>query len=395
MHGGFDTPRIATSAQHTIRARYDALVANGALERDAAQIAVLDKLDALLRHIDRPDAPKRERQTLAARARAWLSRRSPQIFEPRGLYIWGLVGRGKTTLMDLFFDALRIENKRRTHFHAFMADVHARLHHARRTSESDPVARVAAEIARETRVLCFDEFSITDIADASILSRLFTTLLAQGVVVVATSNVEPRRLYESGRNRDLFLPFVALLEERLETVRLDARTDFRLEKHALRESYLTPAGERSRHAIDALFLAMTGVALGEPSTLDVMNRSIDIPQAAGRVARFQFADLCSRPLGASDYFALASVFDTIIVENVPKMNFDRRNEAKRFITLVDVLYEKRVHLVLSTEAQAHELYDAPTGHEAQEFQRTVSRLLEMRSQEYLQNRSSALEIDAC
>jgi cell division protein ZapE len=395
MHGRRTAaPGIAASTPDSILARYDALVAAGALEHDAAQVAVIEKLDRLRRRLAERETPAGAPNGLAARARAWLTGKSaPSGSEaPKGLYIHGLVGRGKTTLMDLFFDALDIERKRRAHFHAFMADVHARLHRARRAGERDPLARVASALAREARVFCFDEFSVTDIADAAILSRLFASLLAQGVVVVATSNVEPCRLYEGGRNRDLFLPFVALIEERLDVMRLDARTDFRLETHALGDVYLTPAGELSRHTIDSIFESLTGTARGAPMWLEVTNRRLEVPEAAGRVARFQFSDICSRPLGASDYHALAERFDTIIVEGAPKMNFGRRNEAKRFITLVDVLYEKKVRLVLSAEAEAHELYDASTGHEAQEFQRAVSRLMEMRSKEYFEKRLGA---DVC
>lgn len=372
------------TASRSILARYEALVASGAMERDAAQIAALETLDALAHRLkNNQTGGAKGANGLVARVLARLSRGRSSDAAPRGLYLWGLVGRGKTTLMDLFFDALDIESKRRAHFHAFMGDVHARLHRARQSAKADPVSSVALDLAREARIFCFDEFSVTDIADATILSRLFTALFAQGVVVVATSNVEPARLYEGGRNRDLFLPFIALLQERLDVLRLDARTDFRLEKHALREVFFTPPGERSRHAIDALFSSLAGVAEGAPMTLQVGSRSLDIPEAAQRVARFQFEELCSRPLGASDYLALAQAFETIIVENAPAMNFDRRNEAKRFITLVDILYEKKVRLVLSAETEAHELYHAPTGHEAQEFQRTASRLIEMRSEEYL------------
>jgi cell division protein ZapE len=377
---------------HSLLARYETLVAAGAIERDAAQIDVLRKLDRLLQDLaERGAAPARETALgFARRALSLFSRARREKKTPRGLYIWGHVGRGKTTLMDLFFDALDVANKRRAHFHAFMADVHDRLHRARRTAASDgaptdPVTRVAAQLAKETRVLCFDEFSITDIADATILGRLFTALLEAGVVVVATSNVEPARLYEDGRNRDLFLPFIALLQERLDVVRLDARTDFRLEKQCFGEVYHTPPGEVAKRAIDALFRRLTGRSQGEPMTIEVKRRKIEIPQAADRVARFYFEDLCARPLGASDYMELTRNFDTIIVERVPAMGMERRNEAKRFMTLVDVLYEAKVKLVLSAEKEARELYRADHGHEAMEFARTVSRLIEMRSEEYLQN----------
>ncbi|MBG0811626.1 AFG1 family ATPase [Methylosinus sp. H3A] len=374
-----EAPRV--TAPHPLLASYENLVASGALERDPAQLAALERLETLARELARrPRQPPAS--GLAARLRGLLGRGAP-CGTPRGVYIHGLVGRGKTTLMDMFFAALPLAAKRRAHFHAFMADVHARLLAARRSAATDPLARVAQEIASETRVLCFDEFCVTDIADATILSRLFTALLERGVIMVATSNVEPRRLYEGGRNRDLFLPFIALIEERLDILRLDARADFRLEKTALGETFFTPADARARSALDAMFLQLTGVATGAPTSLRVARRDIMIPQAAGRVARFAFEELCSRPIGASDYMALAEAYDTIFIDEVPAMNFERRNEAKRFITLVDILYEKKTRLVLSAQSEAQELYRAPSGHEAQEFARTVSRLIEMRSQDYL------------
>ncbi|PWB93338.1 cell division protein ZapE [Methylosinus sporium] len=370
------------TAPRPLLARYEELVASGALERDPAQLAGLERLEALARALARKSSPPAAAGGLAARLRGWLGRHAP-CAGPRGVYIHGLVGRGKTTLMDLFFAELPLAEKRRAHFHAFMAEVHERLAAARRSAAPDPLAHIAQEIARETRVLCFDEFAVTDIADATILARLFTRLLAEGVVVVATSNVEPRRLYEGGRNRDLFLPFIALLEERLDIMRLDARADFRLEKIALGETYFTPADAGARSALDDLFLRLTGVATGAPTKLRVACHNVIVPQAAGRIARFSFEDLCARPIGASDYMALAEAFDTIFVDDVPAMNFERRNEAKRFITLVDILYEKKTRLILSAETEAQDLYHAPMGHEAQEFARAISRLIEMRSRDYL------------
>lgn len=370
------------TAPRPLLARYEELVASGALERDPAQLAGLERLEALARALARKPSPPAAAGGLAARLRGWLGRHAP-CAGPRGVYIHGLVGRGKTTLMDLFFAELPLAEKRRAHFHAFMAEVHERLAAARRSAAPDPLAHIAQEIARETRVLCFDEFAVTDIADATILARLFTRLLAEGVIVVATSNVEPRRLYEGGRNRDLFLPFIALLEERLDIMRLDARADFRLEKIALGETYFTPADAGARTALDDLFLRLTGVARGAPTKLRVACRNVIVPQAAGRIARFSFEDLCARPIGAADYMALAEAFDTIFVDDVPAMNFERRNEAKRFITLVDILYEKKTRLILSAETEAQDLYHAPMGHEAQEFARAISRLIEMRSRDYL------------
>jgi cell division protein ZapE len=370
-----------SSRSRQLLARYEALTASGLIERDDAQLAILLKLEQLAKTINESDRTRGRRAKLAL-ALARFKRKPAE--SPRGLYIWGAVGRGKTTLMDLFFDSVEIDRKRRTHFHAFMADVHERLHQARRTANDDPVRQVASQIAKETHVLCFDEFSVGDIADATILARLFTALLADGVVVVATSNVAPARLYEGGRNRELFPPFVALLQERLDVAQLEARRDFRLEKRGSEQVYHSPANDEAKRAIDAFFLELTGRALGDPMTIEVKRREIKVPQAAGKVARFDFQDLCGSALGAADYEALTRNFDTIIVERVPAMGEERRNEARRFITLVDVLYDAKTKLVLSAETDATSLYRARHGHEAREFKRTASRLIEMRSEDYLQ-----------
>ncbi|MFC4170814.1 cell division protein ZapE [Microvirga sp. GCM10011540] len=366
----------------SITARYEALVAAEAIERDPAQVALLRHFEALAQSL--------EGMRLARKPSALgrlFGKRSPP--PPRGLYVWGSVGRGKTMLMDLFFEALPVRRKRRVHFHAFMADVHERIHLWRQKLKSgevrgdDPIGPVAEVLANEAWVLCFDEFTVTDIADAMILGRLFTALFAHGVVVVATSNVEPDRLYEGGLNRTLFLPFIALLKERMEIVRLDARTDFRLEKLAGSPVYYTPADARSHEALTLAFRRLTGRPQGEPVTLTVKGHPVEVPQAAGGVARFGFADLCSKPLGAADYLTIANEFHTVILEDIPRMGLERRNEAKRFITLIDALYDAHVKLLASAEAEAPDLYKAETGREVFEFDRTVSRLIEMRSEEYL------------
>jgi cell division protein ZapE len=292
-------------------------------------------------------------------------------------------------LMDLFFEGLPVRRKRRVHFHAFMSDVHERIHAHRRAvkegraTDDDPIRPVAEALASEAWVLCFDEFAVTDIADAMILGRLFTALLGHGVVVVATSNVEPQRLYEGGLNRSLFLPFIELLESRMAVLRLDSRTDFRLEKLAGSPVYHVPANDAARAALDDSFRRLTGQARGRPVTLTVKGHAVEIPQAAAGVARASFADLCAKPLGAADYLAVARDFHTLILEGIPRMNLENRNEAKRFIILVDALYDRRVKLLASAEAEAPELYRAESGREAFEFDRTVSRLIEMRSEEYL------------
>jgi cell division protein ZapE len=366
----------------SITARYDTLVSSGVIERDPAQVKLLRQLEALAESLGN------YRLARKPSALGWLfSKKNPA--PPRGLYVWGSVGRGKTMLMDLFFESLSVRRKRRVHFHAFMADVHERIYDFRQKLKTgavkgdDPIAPVAEALAQEAWVLCFDEFTVTDIADAMILGRLFTALFAHGVVVVATSNVEPQHLYEGGLNRALFLPFIALLQERMNVLKLESRTDFRLEKLAGSPVFYTPADENSHMALTRAFKSLTGHEHGKPMTLTVKGHPVEVPQAASGVARFSFEDLCSKPLGAADYLAIADEFETVILENIPKMTFERRSEAKRFIMLVDAFYDAKVKLLASAEAEAPELYHADSGREAFEFDRTVSRLIEMRSEEYL------------
>lgn len=370
--------------------RYEALVAEGALQRDDTQRAAVERLQAL------SDALEGRRAKTAGFLGALSAAFRKQDLAPRGAYLFGPVGRGKTFLMDLFFDALPIEKKRRAHFHAFMADAHDRLHRLRRNPrecESDPIGCVAREIARETRLLCFDEFAVHDIADATILARLFSALFAAGVVVVATSNVEPARLYEGGRNRDLFLPFIALLKEKMDILRLAAPIDYRSRPSGLGDVYFAPADARAREAINLLFLKLTGLARGAPAAIEVKRRKIEIPQAAERVARFSFAELCGRALAPADYLALAQCFDAVIVEDIPILAPERRNEARRLITLVDALYEARALLILSAAGEPDELYRAQEGAEAREFERAASRLVEMRGKAYVEE--NALKVAPC
>jgi cell division protein ZapE len=366
----------------SIQQRYREFVAAGRLEPDPAQIALIDRLDAL-----------------AARLEGYSPVRAPNTFErligvrsaepPRGLYIFGPVGRGKTLLMDLFFDAAPVRAKRRAHFHAFMADVHARLHQwrARRkageVSGDDPIAPVAAALAAEAWLLCFDEFSVRDIADAMILGRLFAQLSAAGVVMVATSNVALDDLYRDGLNRTLFLPFIALMHERLEIFALDARADFRLEKLGRAPVFYTPADKAARIALDDAFRRLTGHEHGGPLRIDLLGRALEVPEAWDGVARFSFDDLCRRPLGAPDFLAIAQRFHTVLIDGVPVMRGDQRNEVKRFINLIDTLYDQRVKLIASAEAEPDALFQGKDGPEAFEFERTASRLVEMRSTDYL------------
>jgi cell division protein ZapE len=363
--------------------RYQTLIRSGRFERDPAQEAILDRLDALAVRLEGYRPAKK------AGALGWLFAARPS--EPiRGLYIWGPVGRGKSMLMDMFFETAPVQRKRRVHFHAFMADVHARIHVWRQERKAgrtnggdDPIAPVAEALAREAWLLCFDEFTVTDIANAMILGRLFAALFEQGVVVVATSNVEPDELYKDGLNRALFLPFLELMRQHMDVVRLEARTDFRLEK--LRESsvYHVPADDRAHTALSQAFEALTGRAQGTPTTLRVLGHPIPVPEAAANVARFSFADLCEKPLGATDFLALARTFHTIVLDEIPIIEATQRNEAKRFINLIDALYDRHVKLIASAAAEPQELYLGRDNREAFEFERTASRLVEMRSPEYL------------
>ena len=362
---------------------YD-LVASGSLERDEAQEEALERLASLANRLHDYKLPGKANPL----KRIFGAKKAPPI---KGLYIWGQVGRGKTMIMDLFFEAVPVPlaRKRRIHFHGFMADVHARIHKYRQDLKAgkvkgeDPIAPVAADLAKKSALLCFDEFAVTDIADAMILGRLFTALFELGVVVVATSNVVPDRLYENGLNRALFVPFIHLLEERMDVIELASRTDFRLEKLSHEPVYHVPNDAKAKRALDRAFKALTGVERGRASFVEVLGRKVNVPERASGVARFRFSDLCELPLGATDYLEIAREFHTLIIDDIPVMDESKRNEAKRFINLIDALYDRHVKLVASAEAEPTALYTASSGHEAFQFDRTVSRLIEMRSTEYL------------
>lgn len=368
----------------TFSTRYAALVSAGKIEADPGQSVLVDRLAALERHLDE------HRLTQKSSSLGWLFAKREKAAPPlKGLYIYGEVGRGKTMLMDLFFEASAVERKRRAHFHQFMADVHERIHAYRQEikngtlPDQDPIQRAAAAIADETKLLCFDEFHVTDIADAMILGRLFTRLFELGVVMVATSNIAPSGLYKDGLNRALFLPFVDLLENYCEVVRLDARTDFRLEKLTGVAAWYVPADAKAKAALDDAWERLASGADGVPYEMMVMGHIVKVPKTAMGVARFSFDALCAQPLAASDYLKIAHEFHTLIIDDIPVMDFARRNEAKRFIILIDTLYDHAVKLLASAEAPPEQLYTADEGYEANEFKRTVSRLFEMRSQSYL------------
>jgi cell division protein ZapE len=368
----------------TFSTRYAALVAAGKIEADPGQAMLGRRLTALEQRIDQ------HRLARKSSSLGWLFGKREQAGAPlKGLYVYGDVGRGKTMLMDLFFETSAVARKRRVHFHEFMADVHDRVHAYRQeikngeANEHDPIQRAAAAIADETWLLCFDEFHVTDIADAMILGRLFTRLFELGVVMVATSNLAPSELYKDGLNRALFLPFIALLERHCEVVRLEARVDFRLEKLTGVATWYVPDDANAEAALDEAWRRLAGGHAGVPQELTVKGHAVRIPQAAMGVARFSFEDLCAQPLAASDYLKIAHEFHTLILDHIPVMDHAKRNEAKRFIILIDTLYDHAVKLLASAGAQPDALYTATEGYEANEFKRTASRLIEMRSQAYL------------
>ena len=365
----------------SVSVQYAARVAAGKIERDAGQQAIVDRLAQLETRL------AERRLARKSSSLGWLfgAREAEPI---KGPYIFGDVGRGKTMLMDLFFATSLVVRKRRVHFHEFMAEVHERIYALRQKAKlgeicgEDPIALAAAAIAQETWLLCFDEFHVTDIADAMILGRLFKRLFELGVVV-ATSNVPPSELYKDGLNRALFLPFIAVIEEHMEVMQLDARTDFRLEKLGGVPVWYVPADRAAQAALDEAWRRLTAGHAGEPQDLLVKGRTVHVPRATMGVARFSFHDLCQQPLAAVDYLKIAREYHTVVLDRIAVMDYERRNEAKRFIILIDTFYDNAVKLVASAEAEPDALYDANEGFEAHEFKRTASRLIEMRSQAYL------------
>jgi cell division protein ZapE len=374
----------ASNPTNSFRDQYRSLIAAGAIEPDAAQAKAADAFAALEERLA-TYKPARK-QGLLGRLFADKGKNGGP---PRGLYVYGEVGRGKTMLMDLFFQHSQVEHKRRAHFHEFMAEVHERIYGFRQsigrgeTADGDVIALTAAAIFDQAWLLCFDEFHVTDIADAMILGRLFAKLFELGTVVVATSNVAPEDLYKGGLNRALFLPFITQISEHMDVHRLDARTDFRLEKLAGVKMWLTPADRLADAALDKAWTKMTGNAPCKPRDISIKGRTLRVPCSANGVARFPFVELCEKPLAASDYLRLAHDYHTILIDHIPVMDYADRNAAKRFISLIDTLYDNAVKLMASAAADPMSLYVATDGNEANEFKRTSSRLIEMSSESYL------------
>jgi cell division protein ZapE len=373
---------MLTSPPATFRAHYKALVASGAIEADPAQSRAAEAFAALEERLS-GYTPITKQSLLG---RLFADKDEPP---PRGLYVHGDVGRGKTMLMDLFFQQSPVAHKRRAHFHEFMAEVHERIYAYRQNiargeiGDADVMELTANAIFDEAWLLCFDEFHVTDIADAMILGRLFAKLFEFGTVVMTTSNVAPDDLYKGGLNRALFLPFIAQISEHMDVMRLDARTDFRLEKLQGARMWLVPADAEAEFALNRAWGKMTGKAPCKPRDIAIKGRKLHVPCSAHGVARFSFADICEKPLAASDYLRLAHDYHTILIDRVPVMDYADRNAAKRFISLIDTLYDNGVKLMASAAADPISLYVATDGVEANEFKRTSSRLIEMSSESYL------------
>jgi cell division protein ZapE len=360
-----------------VLAAYRALRAAGRLAPDPAQQLAAEKLQSLANALV-GYRPSDNGGGWQARFGLLRRRETP----PQGLYLFGEAGRGKSMLMDLFFEQAPVPRKRRVHFHAFMLEVHERRHDLDPQIPGDPIHPIAREMANQAWLLCFDEFHVTDIADAMILGRLFQALFALGVVVVATSNFAPDDLYKNGLQRDLFLPFIALIKERLDVLHLEGGVDWRRQKLRDMRIYHTPLGPQATAALDAAFATLTEGATPKPETLVVQGRFLKVAHAAGAVARFSFHDLCEEPLGPADYVAIAQHFRTLVLDDIPLLGADRRNPARRFITLIDELYEHRVQLVCSAAAEPDRLCSASDV--AELFKRAASRLIEMQTVEYLE-----------
>ncbi|SMX30665.1 cell division protein ZapE [Actibacterium lipolyticum] len=352
----------------TLREKYDQLVSSGALHADPGQMAMLDPLETVRRGLESAASEKRGFSFL---------RKKPTPVP--GLYIWGGVGRGKSMLMDFFFDNVAIPEKRRVHFHAFMQEVHAELHKMRKTGADDALKKVGGAIGAELRLLCFDEMQVTDITDAMIVGRLFDLLFDAGVTVVTTSNRVPDDLYKDGLQRDRFLPFIEVLKQKLAVHHLASPNDYRQNRLSGAEVYFTPADAASREAMEEIWRDFSD-GKGGPLSLTVQGRTVEVPQFHNGVARATFWDLCAKPLGPADYLALSNAVRVLILEDIPRLSRSNFNEAKRFVTLIDALYEAKVRLICSAAALPEMLYVEGSG--AFEFERTASRLREMQDADW-------------
>ncbi|MEM7270567.1 MAG: cell division protein ZapE [Pseudomonadota bacterium] len=358
--------------------RYRDLVASGELRDDTAQRLALEKLQIL--HTRLKDYDPWEGKRVGRSFLGWRRKETKKGEQVSGLYMYGGVGRGKSMLMDLFFDCSPMKKKRRVHFHAFMQEAHAGIHAARQAGDSDPVKTVAKAIAAEAVLLCFDEMQITDITDAMIVGRLFEKLFKRGTVIVTTSNRPPDDLYKDGLNRQIFLPFIGMLKEKLDLHCLESPTDYRQARLQGREVYHAPLGPEAKDAMDATWDELTGGHGGEPLILQVTGRDVEIQRFHSGIGRASFKDLCAKPLGAADYLAIAEAVSTLMIDDIPTLGVHNNNEAKRFVTLIDALYEAKTRLICSAAAAPEALY--PEGKGAFEFERTASRIAEMRSSDW-------------